>query len=210
MNKKLAEISCADFAEVLSSKEPVPGGGGVAALVGALGAALCSMVGNLTVGRIKYAAYEESVKRMLSEGETIRKRLLELIDEDAKAFEPLSKAYAIPKDDPKRQDILETATARACTAPIEIMRQICQAIDLLEEMLEKGSVTLVSDVGCGALCCKAALRSAALNIYINTGSLTDRDKARALDVETDGMMAVYAPKAENIAAETERRIRGGT
>ena len=124
--------------------------------------ALPAMVGNLTVGRKKYAAVEEDVKIMLAKAERIQLRLLQLVDEDASAFEPLSKAYAIPKDDPSRAQLLEEVTSSACKAPLEMMRYCCQAIALLEEMMDKGSVTLVSDVGCGALCCKAALESASM------------------------------------------------
>ena len=164
MSEKMIEKSCADFAAVLASKAPVPGGGGAAALVGALGTALCSMVGNLTVGRKKYAQYEADVKRMLEKGAAVQERLLDLVDKDAEAFEPLSKAYSIPKDDPKHDETLEAATKFACEAPVEMMKACCEAIELLEEMLEKGSVTLISDVGCGALCCAAALESASMNI----------------------------------------------
>ena len=155
MKEKLVEKSCADFAAVLASKAPVPGGGGAAALVGALGTALCSMVGNLTVGRKKYAAVEADIRSALKQAEKVQAELLELVDKDAEAFEPLSRAYSISKDDPTREVTLENATRSACQAPLEMMCAICKAIELLEEMLEKGSVTLVSDVGCGALCCGA-------------------------------------------------------
>ena len=92
MSGKLVEKSCVEFAEALASKMPTPGGGGAAALCGALGTALCSMVGNFTTGRKKYAAVEEDIKVILSKAEKIRQRLLELADEDAAAFEPLAKA----------------------------------------------------------------------------------------------------------------------
>ena len=207
MKEKLIEKSCVSFTEVLASRAPVPGGGGAAALVGALGTALCSMVGNLTVGRKKYAAVEEDVKIMLAKAEKIQLRLLQLVDEDAQAFEPLSKAYAIPADDPKRAEIMAEVTCEACKAPMEMMRYICQAIELLEEMMDKGSVTLVSDVGCGALCCKAALESAAMNIFVNTKTLTDREAANRLNTETDGMLSEYSRKAQRVAEEVTRRLR---
>lgn len=203
---KLVERSCVAFTEALASKAPVPGGGGAAALVGALGAALCSMVGNLTVGRKKYAAFEADNQIILAKAEKIQLRLLELVDEDAAAFEPLSKAYAIPADDPKRAEIMAAVTREACKAPMEMMRYICQAIELLEEMMDKGSVTLVSDVGCGALCCKAALESAAMNIFVNTKTLTDREAAKQLNTETDGMLSEYSPRAQHIAEEVTRRL----
>ena len=208
MSEKMIEKSCADFAAVLASKAPVPGGGGAAALVGALGTALCSMVGNLTVGRKKYAQYEADVKRMLEKGAAVQERLLDLVDKDAEAFEPLSKAYSIPKDDPKHDETLEAATKFACEAPVEMMKACCEAIELLEEMLEKGSVTLVSDVGCGALCCAAALESASMNIFVNTTTLLDREAAAKLDDQADAMLREYMPRARKVADEVNRRLRG--
>ena len=208
MSEKMIEKSCADFAAVLASKAPVPGGGGAAALVGALGTALCSMVGNLTVGRKKYAQYEADVKRMLEKGAAVQERLLDLVDKDAEAFEPLSKAYSIPKDDPKHDETLEAATKFACEAPVEMMKACCEAIELLEEMLEKGSVTLISDVGCGALCCAAALESASMNIFVNTKTLLDREAAAKLDDQADAMLRDYMPRARKVADEVNRRLRG--
>ena len=205
--EKLTERSCRDFAEVLASKASVPGGGGAAALAGALGTALCSMVGNFTVGKKKYAAVEADVQKMLTQAETLREKLLDLVDADARAFEPLSKAYAIPKEDPTHDAVLEEATLRACEAPMEMVRCCGRAIDMLEEMLNKGSVMLVSDVGCGALLCGAAMESAAMNVYINTGSLRDRDRAKSMETEVDAMLAAYVPKAEEIAKAVNLRIR---
>lgn len=202
-----AEQSCGAFLDALASKAPVPGGGGAAALVGALGAALCSMVGNLTVGRKKYAAYEEDLKRMLADGETVRSKLLALVDADAENFAPLAKAYSIPKDDPTRAEVLEKVTVAACDAPMEMMRWTCKAVDLLAEMLDKGSVTLVSDVGCGALCCEAALESASMNVFVNTKTLQDREVAGKLESEADEMLRVYGVKARQVADEVTRRLR---
>lgn len=207
--EKLTDKSCVDFAEVLTSKASVPGGGGAAALVGALGIALGSMVGNFTVGKKKYAAVEDDVKAMLIRAEDIRARLLELVDLDAEAFWPLSKAYAIPKDDPTRDEVMEKVTLDACGAPVEMVKCCGEALDLLAEMLEKGSVMLVSDVGCGALLCKAAMEAAAMNVFINTKSLKDRATAEQMETSVDGRLAKYLPMAEQIANTVMTRIRGG-
>ena len=161
-----------------------------------------------TVGRKKYAQYEADVKRMLEKGAAVQERLLDLVDKDAEAFEPLSKAYSIPKDDPKHDETLEAATKFACEAPVEMMKACCEAIELLEEMLEKGSVTLVSDVGCGALCCAAALESASMNIFVNTKTLLDREAAAKLDDQADAMLREYMPRARKVADEVNRRLRG--
>lgn len=207
MAERLTDRSCASFAEVLAAKESVPGGGGAAALVGALGVALCSMVGNFTTGKKTYAAVEQDVQRMLAEATDVRLRLLQLVEEDAEAFYPLSQAYAIPRDDPRRAEVLEEATKQACSAPVEMMRQICHAIELLEEMGEKGSRMLVSDVGCGALLCRAALEAASMNVFVNTKTLGDRAFAERVESECDAMLAEYLPRAEACAASVMGRIR---
>lgn len=207
MNSELTQKSCVDFAQVLASSAPVPGGGGAAALTGALGAALGSMVANLTVGRKAYAQYEEDLRSILERGEALRTGLLALVERDAAGFAPLARAYAIPKDDPARPETLEAATLAACEAPLEMMRLCGQAIQLLEELLEKGSVTLVSDVGCGALCCGAALESAGMNIFVNTRTLRDRQAASRLDAQTDVLLREYLPRARQVADEATRRVR---
>lgn len=203
----LTTLSSAEFAAALASKASVPGGGGAAAMAGALGVALCSMVGNFTTGKKKFAAVEEDVQRMLAEGEALRIRLLELVDADAEAFEPLSRAYSIPKDDPTRPQIMEEATLNACRAPVEMVRCCGKALDLLAEMLEKGSKMLISDVGCGALLCKAAMESAALNVFVNTGTLTDREIAAKLEQEVDDALCTYLPLADRITASVAGYIR---
>jgi formiminotetrahydrofolate cyclodeaminase len=208
MAKKMSEMACQDFVGALAAKTSVPGGGGASALVGAIGVALCSMVGNFTLGRKKYAQFEEDVHRMLAEGEKIQSDLLMLIDDDAKAFEPLSKAYAIPKDDPQREAVMEKALMDASLAPLNIMRKCCEAIDLLEEMLEKGSVMLISDVGCGALFAKAALIGASFNIYINTKSFSNRAEAEKIENEVAAMLETYQLKADQIASAVSSKIRG--
>ncbi len=207
MGERLTERSCASFAEVLAAKESVPGGGGAAALVGALGVALGSMVGNFTTGKKRYADVEDDIRRMLADGEAIRLTLLELVEEDAAAFYPLSQAYGIPKEDPTRAQVLEDATKNACAAPVEMMRQIAKAIELLEEMGEKGSRMLLSDVGCGALLCRAALEAASLNVFVNTKTLADRAFAESVEAECDALLAEYGPRAEACAAKVMAHIR---
>ena len=205
----LNDKSLTEFAELLASRAPAPGGGGAAALTGALGIALCSMAGNLTLGRKKYSDVESDVLRMLEKGESLRERLLALIDKDAEMFAPLAEAYSVPKDNPDRDAILENATMGACTAPMEILRLCCECVELLEEMLEKGSKMLISDVGCGALCCRAAIDSAALNVFINTKSLKNREEAEKLENEVDRLTAEYSTRAAAIADEVRNRLRKG-
>jgi len=206
MAENLAGL-CSEFTEKLASKNAVPGGGGAAALCGALAAALCSMVGNFTAGKKKYAAVEEDVRRILAEGEALRNRLMELVDADALGFEPLSRAYSIPKDDPTRAQVMEEATLNACQAPLEIVDCCAKALLLLEEMLEKGSKLLIPDVGCGALLCKAAMESAALSVFVNTGTLKDRETAAKLEQKVDETLRVCLPLADKISASVTAYIR---
>lgn len=207
MAERLTDKSCAEFAGVLAAKESVPGGGGAAALVGALGVALGSMVGNFTTGKKRYADVEADIQRMLVDGERIRLRLIELVEHDAAAFFPLSQAYGIPREDPTRADVLEEATKGACTAPVEMMERIAEAIELLEEMGQKGSRMLLSDVGCGALLCRAALEAASLNVFVNTKTLRDRSYAEKIEARCDALLAEYIPRAEACAAQVMGAIR---
>lgn len=202
---RLTEQSCEGFAEVLAAKEPVPGGGGAAAFVGALGVALCSMVGNYTSGKRTYAAVEDDVRRMLAEAEDVRVRLVDLVQEDADAFEPLSRAYAISRDDPRRADAIEEGTRQACAAPLEMMRQACRAIALLEEMGQKGSRMLLSDVACGAILCGAALEAASVNVFVNTRSLKDRSFAESCEAECNDMLREFVPRARACAKSAQER-----
>ena len=204
----LAEKTVKDFVSEAASAAPVPGGGGVSALVGALGIALGNMVGELTTGKKKYADVEEDIQALMTEAGNIKETLLSLIEEDAQAFEPLAKAYGIPKDDPSRAEVLEAATRNACKAPYEMMVQIAKSIELLEEMGTKGSKMLVSDVGCGALFARAALEAASMNVFVNTKSYKATDWAPELEAKCDALLSEYIPRAEACAASVMARIRG--
>jgi len=172
---KMVEKSCAHFIEILASKAPVPGGGGAAAMGGALGMALSNMVGNLTVGKKKYAPVEDEVKKLLSEGSAIIEALKDLVDRDAEVFEPLSKAYGLPKETPEqiaqKEIIMEECSIEACSVPLEIMRKSFAGIKIHERMGQIGSRLAISDVGCGVVFLKAALLSGQLNVMINLGAI---------------------------------------
>ncbi len=139
----------------LSSKKAVPGGGGAAAVAGAVGASLVSMVGELTVGKKKYADVEESVRDLIKRAVCLRDRFLALSDADAEAFLPLSVAYSMPRDSDEqkaaRKEVMQKALAAAAGVPLRMMQCCAETVELLEEMLNKGSVLAVSDVGVGAL-----------------------------------------------------------
>ncbi len=203
----LTQLSCTDFAQALASRAAVPGGGGASAMAGALGIALCSMAGNFTAGKKKFAAVEADVQRILAEAEALRIRLMELVDADAQAFEPMSRAYAIPKEDPARAQIMEEAALLACQAPMEMIACCEKALRLLEEMLEKGSKMLITDVGCGAFLCKAAMESAAMNVFVNTKTMKNRERAAMLEREVDETLQVCLPLADKITASVTAYIR---
>ena len=204
---KLIDNTVTSFTEVLASPAPVPGGGGASALAGAIGIALGDMVGELTVGKKKYADVEEDVKALMVRAQSLRRKFLDLVDGDAEAFAPLAKAYGIPKDDPDRERIMEEALNTACGVPMEIMRACAEAIGIIGEFAEKGSRLAVSDAGCGAVLCKAAMQAASLNIYINTKSMKDRGIAQALEEEADRLLAEWPPRADAIYAGVMQSIR---
>lgn len=202
----MKELKINDFAEQLASNAPVPGGGGASALVGAVGVALGNMVGSLTVGKKKYADVEEEIIALNEKAAVLREEFLTLMEKDAEVFEPLSKAYSIPKDDPARDEVMAVVLKQASEVPLEIMRKCCEAIDLIEVYAQKGSVIAVSDAGCGAAICKAALESAALNVYINTKSMKDRELAETMNAEVDIMLSKYCAKAAEIYASVSERL----
>lgn len=192
------------FLETLASSAPTPGGGGAAALCGALGIALGNMVGNLTLGKKKYADVQEDITALNSRAEALRADFAALIDADAEAFAPLSRAYSIPKDAPGRDEIMESALLRAAEPPLEIMRKCAEALDVIADYAAKGSALAVSDAGCAAALCGAALQAAALNVRINTKSMKNRSAAEEIDAETDELLQKYS----TIAQEIYKRVYG--
>ncbi len=194
--------TCNEFIEVLSSKEPVPGGGGASALVGAIGMALGNMVGSLTVGKKKYADVEEEIKELMVKSDILIKKLEGLVDKDAEAFAPLAAAYSLPKETEEEKahkaKVMAEALLIASEAPLEIMEACCEAIDLVEQYAAKGSRLAISDAGVSAICLRSALMGASLNVFINTGSMADKEKAAELEGRANNMIEVYGKKAEEI------------
>lgn len=205
-------VPCDEFVTVLASKAPVPGGGGASALVGAVGTALGNMVGSLTVGKKKYAAVEEEMQELKAKADVLQKELLHLVERDAEVFEPLSKAYGMPKETEEEKAekarVMEAALKEACSVPMEIMEKCCEAIDLLVEFAAKGSVLAISDAGVGAAFCKAALEGASLNVYINTKSMADREYAESLKKKCDEMLEKYTKIAEDVFESVLGRLKG--
>ena len=195
-----SDNTCREFVEVLASKEPVPGGGGACAYVGAIGTALGNMVGSLTVGKKKYQAVEEEMIALKEKCDQLQKDFLFLMERDAQVFAPLARAYGLPKETAEQREekerIMEQALKEACLVPIMIMEKCCEAIDIIAEFAAKGSVMAISDAGCAAVLCKAALRAASLNVYINTRAMKDRAFAAAQNQKADAMLEKYTKIAE--------------
>lgn len=208
---KMTEKTCEDFLSVLATKAPVPGGGGAAALVGAVGVALGNMVGSLTTGKKKYAAVEEEIQSLNAAAQTLRLELERLVTADAEVFEPLSKAYSLPKSTPEelayRNEVMAQVLEAACAVPMEIMEKCCEGIELVERYAAIGSVMAVSDAGCAAVFCKAAMEAASLNVFINTKSMADKAHAQALNEKAAAMLAEYCPRADKVFAEVTGKLK---
>ena len=196
--KKLTEMTVKEFADVMGSDAPAPGGGSASALNGAVGAGLVAMVCGLTVGKKKYADVQDEILALKARCDELQTQLLNQVEADEVNFLPLAKAYGIPKDDPNRDKIMEEATIIACSTPMTIMELCCQAIDCIAVFAEKGSRLAVSDAGCGAVCCKAALQAASLNVFINTKSLKNREVAEEMNRKANLMLNKYCQIADEI------------
>jgi formiminotetrahydrofolate cyclodeaminase len=206
----LSQKTIPDFITALGSKEPVPGGGGASALTGAIGVALGNMVGSLTIGKKKYADVEADITALKKKSDALQNALLALIDKDAKDFEPLSKAYGLPKDTPEQRaekdHVMEAALRGATAAPLEIMRKCAEAIDIIEGFAAKGSTLAISDAGTGVIFCKAALSGASLNVFINTKAMKNRPYAEKINAEAEALLAKYEAKADTIFASVKARL----
>ena len=194
------------FLAELASSAPTPGGGGAAALCGALGIALGNMVGNLTLGKKKYAGVQEDIAALNQRAEAIRADFVALIDADAEAFAPLSRAYSIPRDDPARDEIMEPALLKAAEAPLEIMRKCAEALELISGYAAKGSALAISDAGCAAALCGAAMEAAALNVKINTKSMKNRAVADNINAEMNELLQKYFALSQEIYNDVSGRL----
>ena len=207
---KISEKTCVEFVEVLASKSAVPGGGGAAALVGAIGMALGSMVCNLTIGKKKYAEHEESVKEILTKAGEIKKKLLSMIDEDAENFLPLSKAYGLPTSTEEEKKIksetMENALKVACEVPINIVRVCFDAIKLHEDLVDKGSRLAISDVGVGVQCLRAAILSGQLNVIININSIKDIEYVEKVRSEVNNLVEEGVRICDEVYAKVEKSL----
>ncbi len=205
------EQTVEQYLEVLSSKQPVPGGGGASALAGALGSALGLMVGNLTVGKKKYAEVEGEIKEYMEQLSQLREDFLRLADEDAVVFAPLAAAYGLPTETEEQRAykdaVMEENLQRASLVPLSVMEATLKTIAVLEELEQKGSVMAVSDVGVAVQCARAALAGAVMNVYINTKSMKDRDRADDFNEEAYHMLTSGMARADEIYGKVLKRLQ---
>lgn len=175
----LIQLSCIDFTSELAAKKPIPGGGGAAGYVAAIGTALNTMVANYSIGKKKFIDIQDKHNELICKGEILREKLVNLVDKDAELFEPLSMAYSMPSktDDEKKQKdkLMQECLKDACSAPLDILFYSYEAILLHKEIVDISTNNIISDVGVGVQCLKAALNSAYLNVLINFNSINDED-----------------------------------
>ena len=212
MGYDFKEKTIDEFTAQLASKTSVPGGGGAAALVASVGVALSSMAAAFTVGKPRYAEVNADMERILSECEDLRREALMLMDRDAEAFEPMSQIYKMPKDTEEQRQAkasaMEACLKDAAAVPMELMELCCRGIELSHEVSRKGSEMLISDAGCSAAALQGALRSAYLNVLINTSSMKDRACAERIETRAEELYGRGTEQAEAVYEAVLERIKG--
>jgi formiminotetrahydrofolate cyclodeaminase len=198
------------FLTELASAAPTPGGGGAAAISGAMGAALVSMVCNLTIGKKKYVEVEAELKEVLAKSEGLRVVLTGMIGEDVQAFDAVMGAYGLPKatDDEKaaRAEKIQAALKTACDVPLACCRACRAVIDLAAVTADKGNLNVVSDAGVAVLSAYAGLRSAALNVYVNAKGLEDREFADERLKELEDLLSEAGALTEKVYAVVKAKV----
>lgn len=204
------EVPIASFLDELASKASTPGGGSVAALSGALGAALISMVCNLTIGKEKYRGVEDEVKRILADSERLRHEMSQQIEADSRVLGELMAAYGLPRnteeEKQKRAGLLQERSKAAIEVPLRVARGCAQIMDLSTRAVEVGSTMAISDVGVAVLLADSGLHSAILNVQINLPVLKDKDFAQRIQEEIDGLLAGKAELREEVVKKVEAKL----
>ena len=199
---KYAEKPVTEFTDATFSKDPVPGGGGVSALAGALGTALGGMVCNLTTGKKKYAQYEDDIQRIMKEANEIKDSLIGMIDQDAENFLPLSKAYGLPtgteEEKAHKAEVMEKCLKVACSVPVDIVKTSYKVIALMKELSVKGSSLALSDVGVGVTLLRGAITGGWLNVVININSIKDAEYVKQIREEVEPLVTDGMKKCDEI------------
>ena len=203
-NKTLKE-----FTIEAASKQPVPGGGGVSALVGSLAASLAEMVTNLTIGKKKYLEYTEELEDLKKELDILRSNLLDCINKDAEAFKPLAEAYSLPKDSEGYLEKLEACLKVAADSPLLILKYTTRIIDIDERLAQIGSKLAVSDAATSVMLAHGTLYGAYINILVNTRLMKDLEYADILNKQAVDLLDEYSVKALNIYDDICKRLTNG-
>jgi len=198
----ISKSSVEDFLGNLASGSPTPGGGSAAAIMGAMGAALVSMVCNVTIGKKGYEAAEAEMRAVLAESERLRLRLTAMVAEDVAAFDSLLAGYKLPKtnDEEKSRRVaaIQAGLRRATEVPLDCARVCAEVIALSRRASERGYLGVISDGGVGVLAAYTGLRSAALNVYINAPSLKDRGFAEQAIAELKKLVESCSVESEAV------------
>jgi formiminotetrahydrofolate cyclodeaminase len=206
----IPSMSLEQFLGDLASNKPTPGGGSAAAIIGAMGAALVSMVCNVTMGKKSHVESIPRLQEILAEAESLRGTLTAAVAEDIVAFDGLMAAYKLPKatdaDKSTRSAAIQTALRAATEAPLDCARTCMKVIALSRRAAEASHVGVVSDAGVGVLAAQAALRSAALNVYINAPQLLDRTFADAAAAEIDALVATGTSDGDAVFALVRSKL----
>ena len=207
----IESMTIQEFLDVLSSKEPVPGGGGASALAGALGNALGQMVSNLTIGKKKYALVEDEIKELAERMKGIQGQFTQLADQDAKVFAPLAKCYSLPSDTEEEKaykaEVMEARLLDASLVPMEIMEKAAEMLEIMDILADKGSRMAVSDVGVGVQFIRTALLGAVMNVYINTKSMKNRENAEEMNEKAERLIREGTEAADRIYQKVLGQLR---
>ena len=207
----IESMTIQEFLDVLSSKEPVPGGGGASALAGALGNALGQMVSNLTIGKKKYALVEDEIKELAERMKGIQGQFSALADQDAKVFAPLAKCYSLPsgteEEKAYKAEVMEARLLDASLVPMEIMEKAAEMLEIMDILADKGSRMAVSDVGVGVQFIRTALLGAVMNVYINTKSMKNREKAEEMNEKAERLIREGTEAADRIYQKVLGQLR---
>ena len=209
----LVDLTIKGFLAETAGSAPVPGGGSISALNGAIATALTEMVANLTIGKKKYADVEDEMMELMKEGRQLQRELLDLVQADIDMFEPLSQLYSLkPETDEEiaeKERLMEEALENASAVPLQIMEKCGRAIELSVAFAKRGSRIAVSDAGSSAILCKAALQAASLNVYINTRMMQNRARAEELNEICAIRMMKYTSLADEVFECVSNQLKKG-
>jgi len=208
---KLVELQTQEFVEKVANDAPAPGGGSVAALAGALAAALCAMVARLTLGKEKYRGTWKEMEHLRDSADALMHRLLELVDEDTAAYNQVLSAFNLPGDNEAqkqtRRAAIQSATKKATAVPMETLRSVAGLLDLAATAVEKGNPNCLSDAGVSAHLIRAAASGAAYNVTINLLTLDDQNFSTQMKLETAELLSKVMSSVAKLQETLNKRLR---